>query len=278
MKFWRKGFRFKVAGKPRIRQIPNNVARNKRMSVSSNVGQAISSTLNYQLMVAYEASASRDSRRKINEGFFKEIDSGFGAYMDAKSLSNPAELQHVYEWRGLGKDRLFRLRKSYSEDGFRLSFSFLGSRRVAPIAPVLKIPGPTGKVVTKSSVFQRKAEVIESGMPVTIRPKNGKFLAIPGESISLNGRGIVFSKGPIVVRNPGGSESTLGFTKSFNSWMGSQASNTLRNGKTVKRYRAAAKRAGEGVPSKIRRLRMTGRVSASEVEAMAKIAVSRELS
>lgn len=123
---------------------------------------------------------------------------------------------HVYEWDQVGREggRLFRIIKRQEGSGSAsIYYKFNNSKKKSPISPDLKIPGRTGKIVTKSGIFKRKAEVMESGSPVS-------FTTTRTIAFSPSDGGIVFiPPGKTVnIINPGGSDTSGSFRKHFVAW------------------------------------------------------------
>jgi hypothetical protein len=134
---------------------------------------------------------------------------------NAMGRSAKKRLHHVYEWGGVGKEsgRLFRLIKKQASGGnASVYYRFNNSKKMSPIARSLKVPGPTGKIVKTSGIFKKKAEVMESGRPVSFITKrhiafssgNGIVFIPPGKTISI--------------KSPGGNETTGSFEEHFRTW------------------------------------------------------------
>jgi hypothetical protein len=132
---------------------------------------------------------------------------------------------HVYEWGGAGNEssRLFRIIKKQEAGGnASIYYKFNNSKKNAPIAPALTIPGRTGRRVTKSGVFKRKAEIMESGKEINFTtsryiafsPRSGGVVFVPpGKTISI--------------KNPGGKQTTGSFEKHFRAWWTVNFGNSL---------------------------------------------------
>lgn len=123
---------------------------------------------------------------------------------------------HVYDWNGVGSEssRLFRVIKKQEGSGdASIYYKFNNSRNKSPIAPSLKKPGISGKSVTKSGIFKRKAEVMENGQTVS-------FITSRYIAFSPKSKGIVFVPPgkTINIKNPGGKAVTGTFEKHFRSW------------------------------------------------------------
>lgn len=123
---------------------------------------------------------------------------------------------HVYEWDSVGKEsgRLFRIIKKQNTGGSAsIYYRFNNSKKNSPIASALKVPGPTGKVVTRSGIFKKKAEVMESGQSVN-------FITSRYIAFSPKGGGLVFVPPgrTINIKSPGGSATTGSFEKHFKIW------------------------------------------------------------
>lgn len=130
--------------------------------------------------------------------------------------SNKSLFHHVYEWEAVGNEsgRLFRIIKRNSSGGSATVYTkFNNSKKSAPISPALKVPGNTGRIVSKSGVFKNKAEVMESGSPV-------QFITTRTIAFSPKNSGIVFIPPgkTINIKNPGGSGVKGSFNRHFNLW------------------------------------------------------------
>ena len=246
--------------------------------IKSNAAEIISSTLNYEMMVAWHAMSSEKATTEFFNEVFDELYYNFGQYMDTKSSSQSKMFKHVYEWNEVGSSnkRLWKWKKvGQSPEGFKIKPYFITSKVNAPIDPVLQIPGPTGKVVKRTGIFKDKASVIEFGQPVTIRVKTARYLAVPNKNLSpgsSNKKSITFTKGPITINYPGGKESKLAFTKAMSGWLYSKGIQSIKDGKAVRKVNRRISRAST-VPSRIRSIRFGGRISAAEIDALAARAV-----
>lgn len=120
-------------------------------------------------------------------------------YVDAMARSDREALQHVYEWYQTGSPaaRLFDLTYTVSNVGLSVKSSFTQSQSVAR---------------DSSTPFYDKARIMELGIPVTIRPKRASALVFQdaGET--------VFTKKPITIHNPGGTDAQYGYGMVFDSF------------------------------------------------------------
>lgn len=120
-------------------------------------------------------------------------------FIDSNSRVNPARLHHVYEWNqtGLPSARLFDIKYRVGVKNLQISSEL---RQSTSIKPGSKQP------------FYNKASIIENGIPVTIKPKKSSVL------VFQDGEETVFTKKPITILNPGGTEAQAGFEKTLNSF------------------------------------------------------------
>jgi hypothetical protein len=120
-------------------------------------------------------------------------------YVDAMARSDSAALHHVYEWYQTGSPaaRLFDLTYTVSNVGLSIKSSFTQSRSIAK---------------NSNTPFYDKARIMELGIPVTIRPKKASALVFQdaGET--------VFTKKPITIHNPGGTEAQYSYGMVFDSF------------------------------------------------------------
>jgi hypothetical protein len=151
---------------------------------------------------------------KYSEGFLSGVESGkkifldglgkkaieaLKLYIDSNARVQPDALHHVYEWERTGSPaaRLFDIDYTVSNLGLSLKSTF---RQSTSIKSGSRVP------------FYDKARIIENGIPVVIAPRTSKVLAF-----EENGE-TVFTKGPVVVENPGGALAQGGFEKAFDSF------------------------------------------------------------
>lgn len=259
------------------------------VTIETAAYEQIMGALYYEMYVADETLRGAAMDAWLN-GAFKRVSNDFGEWMDQRSVARPKELQHVYEWNMVGQSQgqLFKLTRTASESGaMNISYKFLTSRKVAPIHPRLQIPNPiNGKVVKRSSVFRQKAKIIESGLPVVIRPKGSNWLAVPVYKSQFRGRqnrrgmiddyGIAFSRGPLLVREPGGALATGGFGRSFRAYFSTGlAIKRLRASGYMDRPARVAKTAGQSIPVNIRRAGFHGGINHSALKRQAKLEVEQ---
>jgi hypothetical protein len=155
------------------------------------------------------------TKRQLMDVAFSAAAIKFVKRTNMTARSNKAAFHHVYEWGGVGAEtsRLFRvLKRNASPGSAEVYYKFLNSRKNAPIAPALKSPGRTGRVVSKSGVFKRKAEVMESGSGVSFVTSRTIAMA-PGGSIVFVPPGKTIN-----IKNPGGPATAGSFGRHFRQW------------------------------------------------------------
>jgi len=126
-------------------------------------------------------------RTKLLQGLGKNIKMLLQEFIDVNARVDPQRLHHVYEWYMAGSPsaRLFEIDYVISGAGLSIGSSFRQSTSLSN---------------GSSTPFYDKAKIMESGVPVTIKPKKAKAL-----SFELNGEQ-VFTAGPVEVSSPGGQE------------------------------------------------------------------------
>lgn len=138
----------------------------------------------------------------------QELSIIIGEYIDSSARVNPQQLQHVYEWYQTGSSnaRLFDIDYVVRGGGLSMNSSF---RQSTSVKQGSKAP------------FYDKARIMESGIPVTITPKQSGVLAFDdnGETI--------FTKKPVVVSDPGGQQAAGGFEQAFKEFFMSYLSQSL---------------------------------------------------
>ena len=121
-------------------------------------------------------------------------------YVDVSARGNPAALHHVYEWSQTGSPsaRLFDINYTVSNLGLSINSTFRQSRTVRQ---------------DSHTPFYNKAKIMEEGIPVTIKPKRSSVLVFTEEGET------VFTKSPIVVRNPGGDRVQGSFERTMDEFI-----------------------------------------------------------
>jgi hypothetical protein len=151
----------------------------------------------------------------ISQAVFSITSERFVLDLDSYARANPKRMHHVYEWGQIGQSqgRLFVLERASIADGSLLiNTNFLKSKLPVPLNEELLIPGPTGKVVTKRSIFANKAEVMENGNPVSFTAE--KVLAFAG----TNGLAFIKPGTTVNILNPGGSLVKNAFAEYMLQW------------------------------------------------------------
>lgn len=143
-----------------------------------------------------------------------------------QARSDKKSFHHVYEWNKVGSEsgRLFRLLKKRSSGGAAsVYYKFNNSKNKVPIPPALKVPGKTGKSVTKSGIFKNKAEVMENG-------KSTSFITNRTIAFLSDGSTIFVPSGKkINIKNPGGAATSGSFEKHFRMWWMANFPHILNN-------------------------------------------------
>jgi hypothetical protein len=108
-----------------------------------------------------------------------------GEYIDANARMNPKSLHHVYEWYQVGSPaaRLFDINYLVSGRGLSFNSTFRQSTTVKD---------------GSNKPFYNKANIMENGIGVTIRPIESKVLAF-----TVDGKD-VFTPNSVFVDEPGG--------------------------------------------------------------------------
>ena len=121
-------------------------------------------------------------------------------YVDVSARGNPAALHHVYEWSQTGSPsaRLFDINYTVSNLGLSINSTFRQSRTVRQ---------------DSHTPFYNKAKIMEEGIPVTIKPKRSSVLVFTEEGET------VFTKSPILVRNPGGDRVQGSFERTMDEFI-----------------------------------------------------------
>jgi hypothetical protein len=156
-----------------------------------------------------------DNVLKYSYGFLDGVDKGktiflsnlgkgvikaLGKYIDTNARANPKALHHVYEWYRTGSPaaRLFDINYVVNKSGLSLFSNFRQSKTVSADA---------------TAPFYDKAKIMEQGKTVVIKPKSGGVLRFE------SGGETIYTKKPVVVRNPGGNQVRGSYEDVFDEFM-----------------------------------------------------------
>lgn len=210
----------------------------------SNVAQ-ISAFLYYQANVAAKLTSSASFQRLFKTTIFNQVNTDFGLFIDSQARTKPKSLHHVYEWNKTGQSgsRLFKLNKIESSGlSFRINYEFKASRSSVPT----KNTGQKSRYV-----FKNKAEIMEKGMPIIIRPKSAERLVF-----EIDGKAVFMPKGKsVTVKSPGGKSSTNQFDLAYSRYFsGPLVSNSIKMSGFQNLFGAKFEKAMK-VPSSISKVR-----------------------
>lgn len=141
----------------------------------------------------------------LGEGF-KEM---LGKFIDSMATVNPSKLHHVYEWHNNGDpgSRLFDI--SFTVSTINGLSMFSDFRQSTTVSKSSNVP------------FFDKANIMERGISMTVRPRNSTVL-----SFDINGKA-VYTKKPVVVTEPGGPDVQGGFNDAFDMFFNQYLSQSM---------------------------------------------------
>lgn len=131
-------------------------------------------------------------------------------FVDSIARTSPETMHHVYEWGQTGSPqaRLFDIDYTISNLGLSLNSTFRQSTSVKS---------------GSNTPFYDKARIMESGIPVTIKPKASNVLVF-----QQNGD-TVFSSSPVQVSNPGGRNVVGAYERAFDMFINQYFSQAFLN-------------------------------------------------
>lgn len=180
----------------------------------SSVAQ-ISAFLYYQANVLGKLTTNKAFKNLFKTTIFNQIEKDFGEFIDSSARIKPVSLHHVYEWNKTGQEqfRLFKLKKIDAEGlSFKVSYDFKLSKTSVPSKNLKQ---------KKKYIFANKASVMETGMPIIIRPRSAERLVF-----ELNGATVFMPKGTsVTVKSPGGRSSSHQFALHYGRYFGGQLVN-----------------------------------------------------
>jgi hypothetical protein len=130
---------------------------------------------------------------------------------------NPKKYFHMYEWNSVGNPskKLFSIkRQSASYGNLKIAVNYKQSRTPVPIPGKLQESRNKNKRVKKRSVFVNKAEIMETGKPVSFTTK--QYIAFLSQK---DGKVRFVAPGKTVrISNPGGNLTKGAFDKFLTTW------------------------------------------------------------
>lgn len=147
-------------------------------------------------------------KTRFIENLAQEVIESLKEFIDSNARVSPETLHHMYEWHQTGspESRLFDIKHRSNSTGITLDSSFRQSNSVKEGSNV---------------PFYNKAEVMEKGLAVRIRPVRAEALAF-GEGGQTS-----FVRGEVNVMNPGGSQTTNAYEQVFNQFFSSYFSQSF---------------------------------------------------
>jgi hypothetical protein len=168
---------------------------------------------------------SPTSKTQIAKAVFTITSKQFVKDFSKESLMNPKKYFHMYEWNKLGNNnqKLFVVKRdSVNYGNLKIGFKFKKSRTNVPIPNMPKKSG-SKRSVTKKSIFANKAEVMESGKPISFTTKD--YIAFLSQK---DGKVHFIAPNKIVrISNPGGKATKNSFEKFAKKWYDTKAENTV---------------------------------------------------
>jgi hypothetical protein len=141
-------------------------------------------------------------KENFAENLAKEAVDALKDFIDSNARVNPEILHHMYEWYSTGSPeaRLFDVEYIAKRNGITFTSEF---RQSSSIQNGSNVP------------FYNKAEIMEKGLSVRIKPVRSEVLAFDS-----NGE-TVFTKSPVNVMSPGGDQTTGAYEYVFNQFFSS---------------------------------------------------------
>lgn len=209
----------------------------------STVAQ-ISAFLYYDAMVLSKLTENDAFKNLFKTTIFNQIEKDFGNYVDSQARVKPRSLHHVYEWNkaGVPTARLFSL-YTIGTNGlsFKINYNFKLSKSAVP---------SKNKKQKKRYVFANKADVMEAGMPIIIRPRSAERLVF-----EMDGETVFMPKGTsVTVGKPGGSQASHQFSLSYGRFFGGPLVNSSIKSSGLQRIFNSKITKALGLPMNIRKV------------------------
>jgi hypothetical protein len=199
-----------------------------------------------------ELIVSKNSLTEIGKAVFTITSKRFLQDLAIAAIENPAKYHHLYEWSALGNvnKKLFKMRQASVRYGdVQIVFIPMKSTENVPISPTLLVPGPTGKTVTRRSIFRDKMKIMESGQQIHMVTK--RTIAFLDDQDDL----LFLPKNTVInILHPGGKDTTNALNNFAENWYSTKAAIVVSQSKLIKQIgNAVAKEinTGNSTPAKI---------------------------
>jgi hypothetical protein len=213
-------------------------------------------TLNDKVLAVEEVSSPR-TKTQVAKAVFTITSKRMIVDFSKRANISPQKYSHMFEWEGNGKPekKLFIIRRERVLNGVMIvNIKYKKSSKFVPIPPQLLQPGAKGKSVKTRNVFANKAEVMESGKPVSFSTKG--YIAFLSKDSNIT---FLPPRTNVVIRNPGGKAATGSFDRFVETWYATKVdtvvtqSNLFQNmGKEIARTMNNAKVSAPAVREAIR--------------------------
>lgn len=139
------------------------------------------------------------------------------SYVDSNARVDPGMLHHVYEWDKTGSPtaRLFDINYVVTGAGLSINSTFRQSSSIKN---------------GSNTPFYDKANIMENGIPVVIKPSKSSVL------VFKDGDEEIFTRQPISVANPGGTEVIGAYEKTFRSFFDNYFTQAFMQSSGMSRY------------------------------------------
>lgn len=146
----------------------------------------------------------------------------FKEFVDQNARVDNQLYHHIYEWYQAGSPeaRLFDINYTIRDGGISFNGTFSQSRSVSKNSTV---------------PFYNKAEIMERGLPITIKPVNASVL-----SFNVDGEQ-VFTPNQVTIENPGGSHVMGSFERIFDLFFKQHFKQSVLDMTGITRYLSNAK-------------------------------------
>jgi len=195
-------------------------------------------------MEGIQELTSPTSKTQIAKAVFTITSKQFVKDFAKESFANPKKYFHMYEWNKLGNNnqKLFVIKRdSVNYGNLKIGFKFKKSRTPVPI-PNMPKKNNSKKYVSKKSIFYNKAEVMESGKPVSFTTK--QYLAFLSQK---DGKVHFIRPRKIVnISQPGGRSTKNSFEKFAKKWYETKAEKAVINSRLFVSLESAVAKSLDG--------------------------------
>lgn len=169
---------------------------------------------------------TRYTKTAMTEAAAHMLETAFWNHLDAHANHHQERFHHIYEWGmiGLPEGRLVQTTVVNRSGQTEIDTAFEQSQTTVPAYEYTLEDGTQYSQTPEQHVFKLKAEIMEFGIPVTVKPQPGKKLMFENSDGHL-----IFTNKEVNISNPGGTATKGAFQTEWEMYWQTRAQKVLQD-------------------------------------------------